>query len=187
MVCVDIKECIKEFDCLADDIKNTCTGRLCTSDAVLNVLKTQGVILNEATLEALMLQIEGMIFFNKEPTYGFGDAVTYRHGLIFKAKKRCSLLVRINYKRFYLYHPERYGDLAFREHIQSKLDFEVRDRIDVDCGSDLKRALKALNIPKGNWFSYVYLKDEEVYRVGYDFESFHNTGRLLRRYKKETV
>lgn len=183
MACADVKEYIKEYENIANEIQKICTDRVCTLDAILKMLENKGIVLGESTLLAAICQIKGMMHFDKMPKYDIGDAVTYKSGRIFKSEKICNLLVEITYERFYLYNPHSIEDQAFREHILSKIEFEIHEQKTITCGSDLRRVLRVLNIPKECWWNYVFLVGDDVHCV-LDNGINVNVGKLVKSYKK---
>lgn len=186
MSCKDIGEYVAEYGRLADEVKNICTNKVCTLDTIQQILLAKGIEVNEKTLLTVIDQIEEMMKFDKEHTYDIGDAVTYIRGKIFVQKTIANLLVEISYKRFYLYDTDRYQDHAFREHIQSKLEFEIDKKITIDNESDLRTAVRSLNIPKENWPNYVYIKNDilvycVVYNPAYCSMSKKYIGRIIEK------
>lgn len=187
MVCKNVEEYTIEYGKLADEIKNICTNMACTLGTIQKTLEDKGIKVSEGALLAMISQIEGMMVFGKSETYDVGDAITYLKGKIFKSETIGNLLVEVSYRKFYLYNAERYKDDAFREHIQSKLDFEVHDLDTIKCTSSLECALHNLAIPIEKWQNYVFIKEDtdQVYcmksNIKDDYNSKKYLGRLIRR------
>lgn len=165
MACKEVKEYAAEYGKLADEIKNICTDRACTLDAIQKTIEEKGIKVSESALLTMISQITGMMTFSKHDTYDAGDIITYQKGKIFKSETIANLLVIVSYKKFYLYNLERYKDDAFKEHIRSKLDFETSGRETIRCTSDLENALGNLNISVEKWENYVFVSefDAKVY------------------------
>lgn len=157
MVCKNVEEYTIEYKKLADEIKNICTNRACTLGTIKKTLEDKGTKVSEGALSTMIRQIEGMMTFSKSDTYDIGDVITYLKGRIFKSEMTGNLLMKVSYRKFYLYNAERYKDTAFREHIQSKLDFEVHEWDTVKCTRELENALNNLNIPIEKWQNYILL------------------------------
>lgn len=186
MVCKNVEEYTIEYGKLAEEIKNICANRACTSGAIQKTLGDQGTKVGEATILAMISQIKGMVTLCRGDTCGIGDTIIYLKGKIFKSEMIGNLMLKISYRKFYLYNPERYKDTAFRDQIQSKLEFEVYDRWIIRCSSELKWALGNINIPKEKWENYVFIGEgtDKVYCIdtgGYDNKKY--LGRLVMRTK----
>lgn len=190
MECKNLKEVVEEYGTVAELVKEICSDRACTLDAVQKGLKTKGVDMTKAALLAVIAQIKEMMSFEKEDTYDVGDVVTYRSfylwGLIYGGEKIGNTIVRIIYKKFYLYNGELFEDEAFREHIFSKLEFEVSERFAIDGTGGLQKALEYLKIDKEKWTNYVFVGYKcGVYCKKWDkrFECIttEHLGKLIRR------
>lgn len=160
MVCKNVEEYTIEYEKLADEIKNICTNRACALGTIQKTLEDKETKVSEGALSAMICQIVGMMTFSKSDTYNVGDAVTYLKGKIFKSEMTGNLLMKVSYRKFYLYNAERYKDGAFLEHIQSKLDFEVHERETIKCTSELENALNNLDIPIEKWQNYVFINED---------------------------
>lgn len=162
MVCKNVEEYIIEYEKLVDEIKNICTNRACTLGTIQKILEDKGTKVSEGALLTMTAigQIEGMMTFSKSDTYDIGDVVTYLKGKIFKSEMTGNLLMKVSYRKFYLYNAERYKDDAFREHIQSKLDFEVHEKDTIKCTSELENALNNLDISIEKWQNYVFINED---------------------------
>ncbi len=186
MVCKNVEEYTIEYGKLVDEIKNICTNRACTSGTIKKTLEDKWKKVNEATLLAMLGQIEGMMTFGRSDTYEIGDVITYLKGNIFKSEMIGNLMVKVSYRNFYLYNAERYKDTAFKEQIRSKLEFEVYEKDTIKCTSELKWALRNLNIPVEKWENYVFIKEgtDKVYcmkRNECDYVDDKYIGRLVKR------
>jgi len=183
MVCKNVEEYTVEYEKLADEVKNICTNRACTLGTIQKTLEDKGTKVSEGILLAMISQIEGMMTFDKYGNCDVGDAIIYLKGVIFKSKTIGNLLVKVSYKKFYLYNAERYKDTAFREHIQSKLEFEVYHRDTIKCTSDLEYALGNLNIPMEKWQNYVFIKEytDQVYCMKRNIKGGYSSKKYLGR------
>lgn len=158
MTCKDVKSIVKEYGTVMDLVKEICTDRACTLDAIQKSLKTKNIEITEAALLAVISQINEMMVFSKKGAYDIGDIVTYRRywfSLINKGETIGNTIVRIEYKDFYLYNANRFTDDAFREYIHSKLEFKELGRVAIDSADELKKALECLNIEEDKWVNYI--------------------------------
>lgn len=180
MACKDVKEFIQEYENITNEVQEVCTDRACTPGAILKALENKGTILEENTLLAVLDQIKGMMHFDKMPKYDIGDDIEYESGMLFKSKKKCNLLVEITYERYYLYNPQRHIDYAFREHMLSRIEFDIHDQIAIKCGNDLQKALTSLNIPKDKWQDYAFLVGDDVHCISKGHGTCIYMGKLVK-------
>ena len=163
MACIDVKNVVNEYGTVEDLVKEICSDRACTWDAIQKNLKAKNIEITEPALIAVIAQIEEMIVFSKAYKYDVAGAVTYKckwFGLIDIGEKIGNTIVRIEYKNFYLYNVKMCTNDAFREHIFSKLEFEELRRVPVATYDGLRKALEELNIEKDKWVNYVFVDDE---------------------------
>ena len=188
MVCKNVEEYTIEYGKVVDEIKKICTNRACTLGAIQKTLEEKGVKASDGALLAVISQIEGMITFSKYETYDIGDAITYQKGRILKSEMIANLLVEISYREFYLYDLERYKDTAFKEHIRSKLEFEVHEKDTIKYTSELECALENLNIPIEKWENYVFIKEytDQVYCMKRDIKKNYNSKKYLGIFIRKT-
>lgn len=165
MTCINVIEVIKEYGTVEDLVKDICTDRACTLEAIQKSLKTRNLEITERVLLAVIAKIEGMIVFDKGSKYDIGDVVTYLHyylGIINMGEAIGNTIVKVEYKNFFLYNDKRCKDEAFREHIFSKLEFEESRRVVLDTVDRLKKALEELKIEKDKWMNYVCVGDKKL-------------------------
>lgn len=189
MACINVKEVVNEYGTVEDFVKEICTDRACTLDAILKNLKQRNIEITEPALLSLIARIEGMVVFDKEHKHDIGDIITYRHcylGIIYVGEALGNTIVRIEYKRFFLYNEKRYKDEAFREHIFSKLEFEELERVPIDSTDILRKALEELKIEKDKWKNYVVVGDERLvfckkWHMMGGYSTTECLGKLIRR------
>lgn len=188
MTCIDVKDIVTEYGKVMDLVKEICSDRACTLDAIQKSLETKGIVVGDAALLSVIAQIKEMMVFSKEHTYDIGDVVTYRcrrkWGLIMMSESIGNVIRRIEYKSFYLYNDKRFGDDAFREHMYSKLKFEELGKTDTNNFGKLLEALQNLKIKEEELKNYVFVDDKnQVYCVKKSLGSSitEYLGELIRR------
>lgn len=189
MTCKDVKGIVDEYGTLAELVKSICTDRVCTLDAIQKSLKTKNIEITEAALLAVISQIHEMMIFSKKGTYDIGDVITYRRywfNLINRGETIGNIIVRVEYKDFYLYNANRFTDDAFREHIHSKLEFKELRRVAIDSADGLKNALEYLNIEEDKWVNYIFvgykggIYCKKLHKNG-EYSTTEHLGKLIRR------
>lgn len=188
MTCIDVKDTVTEYEKVMDLVKEICTDRVCTLDAIQNNLEKKGIVIGEAALLSVIAQIKEMMIFSKDRTYDIGDVVTYKDrrnwGLIMMRESIGNVIRQIEYKNFYLYNDKRFEDDAFREHMYSKLKFEELGRTDANNFGKLLEALQELKIEEEKLKNYVFIDDKnQVYCVQRCLKSSitEYLGKLIRR------
>lgn len=193
MTCKDVKSIISEYGTIAELVRSICRDTACTLDAIQKSLQTKNIEITEATLLAVISQINEMIIFSKVSTYDIGDIVTYKRywfGIISRDETIGNTIVRVKYKNFYLYNDKRFTDDAFREHIHSKLEFEELGRVAIDGADGLKKTLEHLNIEKDKWMNYIFVGDKggiycKKWQKNGEYSTTKYLGKLIRRIQKE--
>ena len=81
-------------------------------------------------------------------------------GIIVGKEQIGNELVHIEYKNIYLYNNKRFTEIAFREHIFPKLEFEELRRLPIKSVKELQDALICLKVEHDNWKNFVFVDNK---------------------------